>query len=361
MVSMDDLSHDAWVLRLRPGTIYQPADLTGRPGEMVIRSPEGRYFLMGPAEAALLGLMDGTYTLESLSAAAGRLPGGPHPEGVVAAFVAALARAGLLEGGGEAGRGGYLTPRRVRLFDPTPILKPVCRVLRHAPVHLGLCAYLGLVAAGVWAAAQVGVGLGHLWREAAIVERLPVILLVAWWLGLTHELAHGAGAILTGGRVRSIGLAFERWRLVFFAEVVDLVMLPRRSRIWTIAAGPMMDAAVAATSLILWHLFPRALPASGLVAAAAVARVGWNLVPLLRTDGYRLLVEVLRRPGLEWSGRAALRRWLRSAGRRGARGGAVYLDPFLVAYGACSVAAEGLVILVLLAVMAKGIARAWGL
>lgn len=361
MVSVDDLSHGAWEFRLRPGTLCQPADLTGRPGEVVVRSPEGRYFLMGPAEAALLGLLDGTHTLESLSAAARRLHGEPRTKDDVAAFVGQLARAGLLEGGGAFGRDGYLTPKRVRLFDPTPILQPVCGVLRRAPVSLGLWAYLGLVAAGMWAGAQVGGSLGHLWREAALVERLPGVLLVAWWLGLTHELAHGAGAILTGGRIRSIGLAFERWRLVFFAEVVDLAMLPRRSRIWTIAAGPMMDAAVAAASLILWHLLPRALPAAGVVAAAAVARVGWNLLPVLRTDGYRLLVEWLRRPGLESRGRQELRRWLHSAGGRSHEYGLASMDRFLIAYGACSVAAEGLVILVLLAVVAQGIARAWGL
>jgi len=355
---VDDLSPCLLRPRVRAGLTAHPGDVTGRHGETILELPGGRYFLAGPREARILALMDGTRTLEELSRAI-ETTRKEAAETSTKRFVRQLSGLGLLEGLQPTSRSNENRLRCVPIVDPTPVLVPLCRLARKIPFPIIALGLAGLAGVAAFQTSAYGDRMWRLWIDWTLSANLPAALALVWFLGVVHELAHAAATVLAGGRVRSIGLTIVGWRFAFYADVRDAVLLRRPARMWIMAAGPLADAVVAVGALVAGRLLPQVQEGSTIVAAAAALRAGWNLVPVLRTDGYHLLSEVVRRPGLDRRARSALIDWLRTRLWRGRAGTPASTDRFLLWYGAFALAAEASIILALAALIARGVVRAW--
>ena len=159
-----------------------------------------------------------------------------------------------------------------------------------------------------------------------------------------HEIAHGLTLTSFGRRVERAGL-----KLVFvfpyaFVDTSQAWFEPRRRRIAVSAAGPLSD-------LAMGGLFSLAclVAAPGTVrdiffqlAFAAYVGAFFNLNPFLDRDGYQILVDVLREPGLRRRSREQLRRLL--SGGEPRQDDSPVLFRYAVAGVAWSVAAAGFAI-----------------
>jgi putative peptide zinc metalloprotease protein len=114
-----------------------------------------------------------------------------------------------------------------------------------------------------------------------------------------HECAHGLAMASFGRRVERAGLKLMFIFPYAFVDTSDAWFESRRRRLASRAAGPASDLIVGGAFALC------ALAAGGNVRAiffqlALAAYVGafFNLNPLIDRDGYQLLVDALRAPGL---------------------------------------------------------------
>ncbi|MDQ7840794.1 MAG: hypothetical protein RDU83_07170 [bacterium] len=299
--------------RLRPGVILRREDAAHGIGRRIIHAPGGRCFLIGEPEAAVLVLMDGTRTVEELSRAAA--PDVPGLNAAVAAlFVRRLAGAGLLADDGELPRPHLSFSARLVIADTSPLLLPLCRLLRRVPARAGTIGLAALLIAG---AAGIAVRGDRLVAAYAVLplaallgpEHLVTMAILVWLLGLGHEAAHAVTALMAGCRAAALGMAVSPWRgVTFFAELPGLALLPRSARVWVAASGPLWDAAAGMGALLLGWIWPASREAAALIAAAALLRAVWNLLPMPRTDGAYLLTQLVRVRAFRRAGVSAVQR-----------------------------------------------------
>jgi putative peptide zinc metalloprotease protein len=144
-----------------------------------------------------------------------------------------------------------------------------------------------------------------------------VFMLGRFALVAAHETAHGLAMASYGRRVRKAGL---KLLLIFpyaYVDTSEAWFEPRRHRIAITAAGPVSDFSLGA----LFALCCLALPAGTVrdiffqLAFGAYLGGLFNLNPFVERDGYQILVDVLREPGLRRRAREQLFRRL-SGGRQ---------------------------------------------
>lgn len=289
----------------------------------------GAFVRMGAAEAALFELLDGQATLPELIAEAERRfgPAGPHR---LAGLLADLGERGLLAGV-EAGTPAEGAPGRLqRLVAPRELtvqgvgeaFERLYRMggflffTRPGRAVVGSLAVVGLLAF----AYLVGSGRGTPFVVSGQLGLGGLVFLVGRFATTAlHELAHGLTIVSFGRQVHRAGF---KLLLVFpyvFVDTSDSWFEPRRRRLAISAAGPVCDLALggafAALALLLGSGGVR--DACFQLAFAGYVGAFLNLNPFLDRDGYHLMVDLLREPGLRRRSREALAR--RLAGR--ARGG----------------------------------------
>jgi putative peptide zinc metalloprotease protein len=171
----------------------------------------------------------------------------------------------------------------------------------------GLAAFAELLVAGgttpFVVADSIGIG--------GLVFLLARVLLVS-----LHELAHGLTLASVGRRVERAGL---KLLLIFpfaFADTSESWFESRRRRLAVTAAGPVSDLALGGAFAVGARLAPVGTARDILFQLAFAAYVGafYNLNPLLDRDGYHLLVDLVREPGLRRRSREYVARRLAGAG-----------------------------------------------
>lgn len=323
--------------RLRSAVAFKRLDAAEGDHRFVLRGPDGAAVRMSTDDAALVELLAHESSLpELLSAAEGRL--GPPGRARLALLLADLGERGMLEGT-EAGAAPPPRRRMARLFaprdvvvvDPSRTLERLYAAgafllfTRPARVLLAAIAAVGLVAFGYLVVHTYGtpfvvarhIGLGGL---VFILGRFLVVAL--------HELAHGLTVTSFGRRVRRAGFKLV---LVFpyaFVDTSESWFEPRRVRIAISAAGPGSDLVVAGCASIAALLIGPGNICEVLYQVAFAGYLGaiFNLNPLIERDGYQILVDVLREPGLRRRSRQWFAKKLAGRGDAGpaTRGLAIY-------------------------------------
>ncbi len=131
-----------------------------------------------------------------------------------------------------------------------------------------------------------------------------------------HETAHGLTMASFGRRVRKAGLKLILIFPYAYVDTSEAWFEPRRRRVAISAAGPVSDLSLGA----LFALCCLALPAGTLrdiffqLAFAAYLGAFFNLNPFVERDGYQILVDLLREPGLRRRAREQLARRLSGRG-----------------------------------------------
>ncbi|MBI3873372.1 MAG: efflux RND transporter periplasmic adaptor subunit [candidate division Zixibacteria bacterium] len=365
--------------KLRPDLVVRAEDDGGRT-VYVIKDPlSGRFFRLRAPEYYLLTRADGETSIPEAARQTNERFGVKIPVDAAISFFAKMERLLFFEGTAlERARGrlalATASARRksiwtipIRAFDPDPLLTrwlPRLRLLFH-PASIGLGCLLMLMAAltvlgdnGLAAA-----GIGDLWRLTSI----PLFLLAVLSLALVHEFGHALTLKYYDGSVREMGFLLLYFQPCFYSNISDTYLLPgRRPRVYVGLAGIFFQGLATAVAIMLWRVVE---PGNALAdflrvfTGVSLAIVLFNLNPLIKLDGYYLLVDLLRIPNLRAKAMAYWRKNLK-AWFMGGIGNSVGWTPrwrriFLV-YGLGAATYTGLLVGWILYHLTRLVAAHWG-
>jgi putative peptide zinc metalloprotease protein len=276
-------------------------------------------------DAQLFEQLDGTQSLVDLIGFAEQKFGGAGPARL-ARLLADLGERGFLAGvEGTASQNAVEAPQGFwrRAFKPREKTFPaIGRAFERIYGAGGWLLFTRpvLIAVGVLMVAGLGI-FGYL-----IAGRYGTPFVVASKIGLgglvfmagrfivvaIHETAHGLTMASFGRKVPRAGV---KLLLIFpyaFVDTSEAWFEPRRRRIAISAAGPVSDFTVGAIFALCCLLLPEGTIRDIFFNLAFAAYVGafFNLNPFIDRDGYQILVDVLREPGLRRRAKAQFARRL---------------------------------------------------
>jgi putative peptide zinc metalloprotease protein len=272
----------------------------------------GKFLRLGDDDAQLFERLDGSRSLADLVGEAEQMLG-PAGPARLARLLADLGERGLIAGmdgaSAETAEASPSWPRRllrprVRTFDGVAerfdalyrrggwvlLTRPallVLAVLAAAGVAVFACLVAGRYGTPFVVASKLGIGgLVFLFGRIAVV--------------VAHEVAHGLIMASYGRRIERAGM---KLLLIFpyaFVDTSEAWFEPRRRRIAISAAGPASDLTLGALFSVCCLLLGPGTVRDIFFQLAFAAYVGacFNLNPFLDRDGYHILVDVLREPGL---------------------------------------------------------------
>jgi FHA domain len=314
--------------RLRSGYALKRLDADEGARRWVLRdlSRDG-YLRLSDNDAQLFELIDGTRSLVDLIGEAEQRFGATGPARL-ARLLADLGERGFLSGvAGTQSRAeapGFwrwlITPREKVLHGLGARFDALYRggawVLFTRPM-LWLIGALCVAGIGVFAALiALRYGTPFVVAQKIGIGGL-VFLLGRFAVVAVHETAHGLTMASFGRRVEKAGLKLVVILPYAYVDTSEAWFEPRRRRIAISAAGPVSDLSLGA----IFSLCCLALP-SGTVrdiffqlAFAGYVGAFFNLNPFIERDGYHMLVDWLREPGLRRRAREQFARRLSGGGR----------------------------------------------
>jgi putative peptide zinc metalloprotease protein len=314
--------------RVRSGYALKRLDASEGSRRWVLRDLESGTFLrLSDSDAQLFEQLDGTRGLSELVADAEARFGVTGPARL-ARLLADLGERGFLVGVQSGAAGMVEEPQSLvrRLLRPRSkswsgagrAVDAVYRgggwvlVTRPALIALGALAVAGVGVFAYLVAGRYGtpfvvarkIGLGGL-----------VFLLGRFAVVVVHELAHGLAMASYGRRIDRAGAKLLVIFPYAFVDTSEAWFEPRRRRIAVSAAGPASDFTLGAIFSLCCLVLDPGTVRDIFFQLAFAAYVGacFNLNPFLDRDGYHILVDVLREPGLRRRAREQFSR--RLAGR----------------------------------------------
>ncbi len=188
------------------------------------------------------------------------------------------------------------------VFDPDELFTRMARPLWWIWTKAALWISIALMAAA---------GFVFLYNINRIAPTMGAFLaphnVVLIWMGIIfvkiiHELGHGLTCKHFGGEVHEIGVMMIIFTPLFYVNVTDSWMMRhRRHRIMVAAAGIYAELIIASFATFLWAvaqpgIFQQAL--FNIMVVTSVWTVMFNANPLMRFDGYYIMVDLLEIPNL---------------------------------------------------------------
>jgi putative peptide zinc metalloprotease protein len=167
----------------------------------------------------------------------------------------------------------------------------------------------GAVALAGLIAFLLGAGRGwHAVQEAGPASLAWPLLPLGILALLGHELGHAFTVKAFGRQVDRVGLGWYWITPVFFVDTSDMWLCSKWPRAAVSAAGLCVNLALAGLSALLATAVDgEALAVLWLFSLLSYAVVVLNLNPLMESDGYHLLSDLLDRPNLRREAMARLR------------------------------------------------------
>lgn len=137
-----------------------------------------------------------------------------------------------------------------------------------------------------------------------------LMIVTTFVLKSIHELGHGLTCKHFGGEVHEVGAMMLVFQPYFFVNVSDSWTMPNRMhRVWVSFAGIYVELIFAALATFFWAIVqPGALRdfLFNVIFIASVNTVVFNANPLMRFDGYYIMMDLLEVPNLQAKSRALI-------------------------------------------------------
>lgn len=306
------------------------AEADGEVTVYVIKDPlTGRFFRLRAPEYYLLSRADGSTTADEAVRLTNERFGVNIPVGMGGAFFEKIDRMLFFENpateqilsrlGSRSSVGNrsiWMIP--LKAFDPDTVVTRWSARLRFLfnPYAVAISIAL-MIGGGLLAAAQSsvwGAGLAEIFQLASV----PLLVVAIMTLALVHEFGHALILKHYGGSVHEMGFLLMYFQPAFYCNISDTYLLAgRRPRILVGLAGLFFQGLATAFAVVAWRVLePGTIVANffWVFVAVSLAIFLFNLNPLIKLDGYYILVDWLRIPNLRaksfayW--RATIRHWL---------------------------------------------------
>jgi len=200
---------------------------------------------------------------------------------------------------------------RIPLFDPDRLLSRAQPLIRGLVSPFGLLAYLVLLGLGVKALLDRGDEVFHQAAGLLAPDNLVLLYLGFAIAKVVHEFGHAAVCKRFGGEVHTMGVMLLLFAPLPYVDASASWGFRRSApRLLVGAAGVLAELAVAAIAAMVWAYSAPGVSgalAYNVIFAASVSTVVFNLNPLLRFDGYHMLVDLIGMPNLFQRSRDQLR------------------------------------------------------
>lgn len=306
------------------------AEADGEQTVYVIKDPlTGRFFRLRGPEYYLLSRADGATTAEEAVRLTNERFGINIPVGMGSAFYEKMDRMLFFENpateqtlsrmGSRSSIGDrsiWMIP--LKAFDPDALVTRWSKRLRFLFNPYAVTVALALmVEGGILATAQSSVwGAGLI--EIFQLTSIPLLVVAIMTLALVHEFGHAMILKHYGGSVHEMGFLLMYFQPAFYCNISDTYLLPgRKPRIHVGLAGLFFQGIATALAVFAWRVLEPGTVISNffwVFVAVSLAIFLFNLNPLIKLDGYYILVDWLRIPNLRakafahW--RALIRHWL---------------------------------------------------
>jgi putative peptide zinc metalloprotease protein len=297
--------------RVRSGYALKRLDASEGAKRWVLRDLKtDRFMRLSDNDAHVFELLDGTHSLSDLiGIAEQRFGPGGAPR--LARLLADLGERGYLAGV-AGGAGTFDEPPQgflKRLFRPREKIFPIGGLFdpvyrrgawvlftRPALVAIAVLIVAGLATFGYLIVGRYG-------TPFVVAKRIElgalVFLLGRFAMVAVHELAHGLTMASFGRRIHKAGLKLMVVFPYAFVDTSEAWFEPRPRRIAISAAGPVSDFSLGAIFSICCLLVDGTVrDVFFQLAFAGYVGAFFNLNPFIDRDGYHMLVDVLREPGL---------------------------------------------------------------
>lgn len=131
-----------------------------------------------------------------------------------------------------------------------------------------------------------------------------------------HEFGHGISCKKFGGECHEIGFMLLVFTPCLYCNVSDSWMLPNKwKRVWIGAGGIYVEMILASIAAFLWYFSEPGLLNDiclNMMFLNAVSTILVNGNPLLRFDGYYILMDLLEIPNLRQKATEVLKRWFQA-------------------------------------------------
>ncbi|HEX9750143.1 MAG TPA: efflux RND transporter periplasmic adaptor subunit [candidate division Zixibacteria bacterium] len=190
----------------------------------------------------------------------------------------------------------------IKAFDPDAALSRWVRRLRFlfAPGSVVIVLLL-MAGATAIASSQQSLwqsNLADIWRLTSI----PLVLAAIFVIAIVHEFGHALTLKYYGGSIHEMGFLLLYFQPSFYSNISDSYLLSgRRPRVYVGLAGLFFQGLLTAVAVFMWRVVE---PGNWLsdflwvIPAISLLLFLFNLNPLIKLDGYYLLVDALGIPNL---------------------------------------------------------------
>ena len=270
-----------------------------------------RFFRFRETEHFIVSQLDGSIGLDDIAARFEKRFGVALPVDRLETFLSRLEELGLTEQ--DPGNGSRRARRRRRgaggilylklgAVNPDRLFTALAARVRFLFTPYFVLAAIALTIAAL---AVIATSFGDYADQAERLLRIgaiPSAVLAIALVVLLHESAHGLTCAAFGGHVSEMGFLLFYFLPGFFCNVSDAWLFPeRKRRIWVSFAGTFIQIFVWAASTLLWRVIDTETWFSDflvLVMADSGITALFNLNPLIKLDGYYMLVDWLEIPNL---------------------------------------------------------------
>ena len=192
---------------------------------------------------------------------------------------------------------------RIPLFDPERFLQATLPLARPFFSWGGAILWLLVVVPAIALMAIRWTDLANdFWGRAMSPQTAVVVWLVFPILKALHELGHAYAVKVFGGEVHDMGLMVLVVTPVPYVDASASAAFPGKwQRVLVGAGGMLVEVFLAAIAVYVWVAAEPGLMravAYNVIAIAGISTVLFNANPLLRFDGYHILVDALEIPNL---------------------------------------------------------------
>lgn len=282
----------------------------------------GRFYRFTPILFHIIGLMDGTFTVQELWEKAMERFGDDAPtQGDMVRMLSQLHAANVMQCDvppdieelfhryvkteSSKWKQSLRSPLSLRfpLIDPERFLSRTISFVRPLFSIFGLIVWLAVVGTALVLA---GLHWPELTKNAADRILSAQNLVLMWFVypvvKVLHEFGHGYAVKRWGGEVHEMGIMFLVLMPIPYVDASSTLAFPEKGRrILVGVAGMMAELFVASIALFFWlnveHGILRSI-AYNIIIIASVSTIMFNANPLLRYDGYYVLSDLLEIPNL---------------------------------------------------------------